>query len=111
MSNAPDPASSSSERGKTFSTMTSSRIIVNVATLGATSAQLRAQYSTDLATWNYLDASNGPASGVINTTGLKVSAYSALVAGAKADVYLRIVGTDGDGVADPAFGQIEVQFK
>jgi len=29
----------------------------------------------------------------------------------KADVYLRVVGMGGDGVADPAFGNIQLQFK
>jgi hypothetical protein len=39
------------------------------------------------------------------------SALVNLVAAAKADVFLRIVGRSGDGSADPAFGQISIQVK
>jgi len=87
------------------------RLIVNVMVAGATTpAKIRAQYSTDLSTWYYLDGASGP-SVDINTTGLKVSAWVNLAAGAKADVYLRIVGIDGNGAADPAFGNIALQVK
>jgi hypothetical protein len=87
------------------------RITAYVNTAGSASAQLRIQYSTDQTTWNYLDAASGPATGVINTTGLKVSAWSSIVAGAKGDVFIRIVGTQGDAVADPAFGMIDLQVR
>lgn len=90
---------------------TQARLIVNVATAGAaTPAKIRAQYSTDETTWYYLDNASEPSVN-IDTTGTKVSNWIGLAAGAKADVFLRIVGIDGDGVADPQFGLISLQFK
>ena len=86
------------------------RIEVNVAQAGTASAAIRMQYSTDQASWNYLDGGTGP-SVTVNTTGLKVSPWVNLAAGAKADVYLRVVGINGDGVADPSFGDITLQVR
>jgi len=87
------------------------RLVANVGTAGAaTPAKLRVQYSTDLAAWTYLDGAAGP--GVdIDSTGLRVSAWTAIEAAAAADVYLRVVGIDGDGAASPAFGSVYVQVR
>ena len=90
---------------------TQARLVVNVSTAGAaTPAKLRVEYSTDLAAWVYLDGISGP-SADISTTGLKVSAWAALAAAAVADVYLRLVGIDGDGAASPAFGSVMLQVR
>jgi hypothetical protein len=87
------------------------RLVANVSTGGAaTPAKLRVQYSTDLAAWAYLDDASGPSVG-INATGLIVSAWVTLAAAAAADVYLRLVGIDGDGIASPAFGAIVSQVR
>jgi hypothetical protein len=86
------------------------RLLANVAQAGAATAALRVQYSTDQASWNSLDGSTGPAVN-INTTGLKVSSWVDLVAGANADVFLRVVGINGDGTADPDFGNMVLQVK
>jgi len=87
------------------------RMVVNVLTAGATTpAKLLVQYSTDETTWYYLDGSSGPSVN-IDATGVKVGSWVNLTSGAKADVFLRIVGIDGDGVADPQFNEITVQFK
>lgn len=87
------------------------RLVVNVGTAGAaTPAKLRVQYSTDLAVWAYLDGISGPSVG-IDSTGLKVSAWMSLDLSAAADVYLRVVGIDGDGIASPAFGSVYVQVR
>lgn len=86
------------------------RLLSNVQTAGAATAALRVQYSTDQTSWNYLDGSSGP-SVSINTTGLKVSAWVSLAAGAKADVFLRAVGINGDATADPGFSSIILQVK
>jgi hypothetical protein len=86
------------------------RLLANVAQVGSATAALRVQYSTDQASWNYLDGATGPAVN-INTTGLKVSSWMALAAGAKADVFLRVVGVNGDATADPGFGNIILQVK
>jgi parallel beta-helix repeat protein len=87
------------------------RLMVNVATAGAADAKLRAQYSKDGgATWSYLDGATGPEV-AIGTTGLKVSSWAYLPTGAMAEVLLRVVGLDGDGVADPAFNNLILQFR
>ena len=86
------------------------RLIVNVTAAGAnTPAKIRAQYSTDQNTWYYLDGSSGP-SVDISGAGLKVSDWVDLASGAKGDVFLCIVGIDGDGNADPKFGSIFLEF-
>lgn len=86
------------------------RLLVNVATAGAAGAVLRAQYSTDQVAWAALDGASGPEV-AIDATGLGVSGWVALEAGAKADVFVRIVGADGDGAADPVFGPVAVQVR
>ena len=86
------------------------RLLVNVTTAGFTKAGARVQYSAQGLVWYYLDDSSGPSVG-INTTGLKVSSWVNLCDRAKADVFLRLVGIDGDGVANPAFGLIAVQVR
>lgn len=86
------------------------RFMVNVNTVGAATSQLRLQYSTDQISWNYLDGGTGYALGV-NTQGLKVSSWGAITAGALGDVYLRIVGINGDELADPEFGLIQLQVR
>jgi hypothetical protein len=88
------------------------RLIVNVAVAGAaTPAKLRVQYSIDQTTWRYLDGTAGPSVNINSPTGLKVSSWASLEPGAKADVFLRVVGLDGDDTADPQFGLALVQFK
>jgi len=85
------------------------RLIVNVTAAGYTNAKIRVQYSTAL-TWYYLDDSSGP-SVQISAAGLKVSTWIDLCDGTKADVFLRLVGIDGDAVASPAFGLIALQVR
>lgn len=87
------------------------RLIANIETAGSTNAKLRVQYSLNGTTWYYLDNTNSKPSVAINTTGVKVSGWCVLDSGARDDVYLRIVGIDGDGVADPAFGHIVLEIK
>lgn len=87
------------------------RFQVNVNTVGAASAEIRIQYSTDQSTWNYLD--NG-ATGLgqnISTTGFKTSAWSTIASGARGDVYLRAVGINGDGTTSPRLGLIQIQAR
>lgn len=84
---------------------------VHVVVAGAAGADLRLQYSTDGGTaWTNLDGAAGPEL-VIDTVGTKVSAWTALPAGAQTAVLLRIMGKDGNGTADPQFRNVWVQFK
>ena len=77
---------------------------------GYAGASLRVQYSTDETNWYYLDGVSAP-NCVITATGVEESAWVTLSAGAQADVYLRVVGINGDGIVDPQFGSITIQFK
>lgn len=88
------------------------RILSNIAVSGhSTPAKLRVEYSIDSgSSWDYLDDSSAP-SVDIDSTGLKVSGWIPLATNTKADVMLRIVGIDGDGVVDPEFGNTYIQFK
>ena len=48
----------------------------------------------------------------LNVTNTVVSsAWINLVAGAKADVFIGLIGSGGDGALDPAFGSIVAQFR
>jgi hypothetical protein len=92
--------------------VTQARITVVVMVVGSVYSELAVQYSKDQVSWFYLDGSNGPAVGVGVFTGVVFSFWANITPDARADlVYLRIVGRNGDGVADPQFGLITVQFR
>ena len=87
------------------------RLVVNVEAAGhSTPALIRGQYSTDESSWAYLDGTSAP-SVDISATGTKVSGWVDLVAAAQDDVFLRIVGLDGDGIVDPQFGLIAIEVR
>lgn len=90
---------------KNLAGATQARIIVNQTIVGSANAQLKLQFSTDQAAWT--DA--GPVVAVGAGTGLKVGAFANLVTAAKADVFLRLAGVNGDGTADPAFSNIDIE--
>ena len=93
----------------TLTDATQARIHVNVQTVGAATAQLCAQYSLDQSAWAYLDGSSGPCA-PINALNEQSSSWVNLAASAKADVYLRVVGRNGNGSASPAFGNISIEI-
>ena len=83
------------------------RLVARQEVAGSANAQLRVQYAlTEAGTWTDLCS---VAVGLL--TGVKAGAWSALPAAAKADVFLRLVGISGDGVADPSFGAIYLQAR
>lgn len=92
-------------------------VVRKMATAGATGAKLVAKYSTvnpnatyTSSDWNDLGTSE--ISCAINVSNqVIVSSWINLAAGAKADVYFTVVGTGGDGVADPVIGQVSVQVR
>lgn len=87
------------------------RIIVNQAVAGFAGSDINLQYSTDNTTYFAADTAAAGELDVGTGTGVKTGAWTNLVAGAKSNAFLRIVGKQGDGVADPAFRQINVQFR
>jgi hypothetical protein len=98
--------------------VTQFRITAKVNTAGVSGHKLATQYSTDESTWKYMgsDTATGsaPSAGdyvTVDTTGTKTSSFTNLTANAKADVFVRLVSLDGDGVADPVFGMVTLQVK
>jgi hypothetical protein len=90
---------------------TEARIIVNVEVVGAATAVLYPEWSTtDGGTYAALDNVTGP-SASLAALGTIVSSWVSLIAGAKADVFLRISGLLGDGATDPQVGNVYVQFR
>ncbi len=105
----------SNTQGRTKADLTNatqSRLVVHMmSTQGAASAELRAQYSTDASAWNYLDGATGPAVAINSASVTLASAWVSLVAGAKADVFIRVAGINGDGIISPSFGNISLQVR
>ena len=84
-----------------------SRVTVRIGNAPIANAKIKVQYSTDESTWVDLCSVTMPATAFTTNIG----AWTDAPAGAKADVFLRIVGIDGDGVVDPSFGLITLQVK
>ncbi|MGB9677888.1 MAG: hypothetical protein ACPLZ9_04645, partial [Candidatus Ratteibacteria bacterium] len=89
---------------------TQARLVGTVIVAGAANAQIRVQYSTDQTNWYYLDGTSGPYVS-IGTTGYKISSWVNIASGAKTNVYLRLVGINGDGTADPQFNSFRLQLR
>lgn len=92
-----------------LTTYTQARIVVNRNAAGATNAELRGQYWNNSA-WTYLDGVDGPKINIA-ATGHTKSAWVNLAAEAKADWEIRVVGINGDAVADPIFNSLALAFK
>ena len=92
-----------------LSQFTQARLVVYVGVVGLGSAELRAQYSTDESSWAYLDGTSGPKL-VLDTVGTGQSAWVNLAAGAKADVRLRFVGINGNGIAVTTLGNVFLEL-
>ncbi len=83
---------------------------------GTAACVLGVQYSTNGGTtWLGLDngivGSLSTATNSCDVLGYYITAWSPLNVTAQTDVFLRVAGQGGDGVADPDFGTIEVQFR
>lgn len=78
---------------------------VQVAGSGATTL-LAVEYSTDGSNWSALLSLT-----IGSSTGLKATAWTAVPAGAKDEVYLRLVGQNGNGVADPRFSPVVMEVR
>ena len=93
---------------------TQARLVWTGSTAGSTNAEIRVQYSTDNAvTWAYLDGAAGPACPLapLPAGNVRAAGWVNIAAAAKTDVLLRVVGINGDGVADPNFSTIVLQVK
>jgi hypothetical protein len=86
------------------------RIIVRTSNPAAASgATIAFQYSTDDRTYTYMDGNSGPAVTVDVANSTRVSSWVKLTSGAKADVFIRLVGHSGDGTTSITLGTIELQ--
>lgn len=90
-----------------LTTATQSRITVRIGVAPVANAKIKVQYSTDESTWVDLCSVTLPAT----ASKTNIGDWTAVPAGAKADVFLRLAGIDGNGVADPSFGLITLQVK
>jgi len=79
-----------------------SRVIVRIGTAPVANAKIKVQYSTDDTNFSDLCSVTMPATA--NKT--NVGDWTAVPGGAKQDVFVRVVGVDGNGSADPTFGLI-----
>lgn len=94
---------------------TQCRLVVNKqTTAGAAASKLYVKYATSFSTtvgsYSAIGTSEvGVAINVQNT--VLTSSWIDLVTGAKADVFVCVAGSGGDGVLDPGFGTICLQCK
>lgn len=98
-----------------LSAFTQVRLVVNKqATAGAAAAKLMLKYAS---TFQTAPGGYGPIGEsavevpVNNQNAVTATGWVNLAAGAKADVFVAVTGSGGDGVLDPAFGAITAQFK
>jgi hypothetical protein len=91
------------------------RLIVNKqTTAGAAASKLILRYRTAFSTTvgDYSDIGTSEVSVAVNVLNtVLASNWINLATGAKADIFLSLVGSGGDGALDPAFGQIFAQFR
>lgn len=83
------------------------RVVVRLMAIGSVNCLVKVQWSTDEAAWTDL-CTVGIGGGAAGT---RAGAWTALAAGAKADVFLRLCTISNDAVADPAFGNIYLQVR
>lgn len=94
-----------------LSNVTQARMTTVCIGAGVAGSELRVQYSLDQSSWDYLDGVSGPVISLNNTNALVVSAWVNIVAAARADVFLRLVGINGNGSTGPTMNAVGVQFK
>jgi hypothetical protein len=91
------------------------RLIVNKqGTAGAAASKLILRYRTAFSTTvgDYSDIGTSEVSVAVNVQNtVQVSNWINITANAKADVFVCLVGSGGDGALDPVFGNIIAQFK
>lgn len=84
------------------------RLTARVSTLGSANAVILAQYSLDESTWFTLTPDLALGGGVVGT---RASAWGTIPAQAQTDVFIRVVGQNGDAVADPVLGNIQLEVR
>lgn len=94
---------------------TYARIVLELTVAGTAASKLRLQYSVDNGTtWGNAaaDSTSAPIEVALGTAvGWKRGVWALLAAGAKADVLVRLLGSGGDGVADPAMRAVAIETR
>ncbi len=93
-----------------LSSASQARLSARVTVAGFAGAVLAAQYSTDETNWTYCDAVSGP-SATITTASTVAGSWVTLDPSANADMFLRLVGSGGNGVVSPQFGAVVLEVK
>jgi hypothetical protein len=99
-----------------LSAFTQVRLLVNKqGTAGAAASKLILRYKASPFTQtvaNYADIGTSEVSVATNVqNSFLETEWINLAAGAKADVFVALVGSGGDGALDPAFGAVVAEFK
>jgi len=98
-----------------LSNFTQVRLLINkLGTAGASGSAIILRYNTTYTQNANLWSAIGTTSvqlAVNNTNQFLETAWIDLVAGAKADVFIALMGSGGDGAADPIFGMIAAEFR
>lgn len=81
------------------------RLIANVSTPGASGSYITAQWSSNLVSWNFFTTGSDPRC-PIDVTGFQESPWSVITTGSVGDLYIRIVGSGGNGIADPSIALV-----
>jgi hypothetical protein len=84
------------------------RLALFASTGGVAGADLLLRYSTDNSAWTTLTGTEATFGA---GTGIFVSSWADLPAGARADVFVSLWGQDGDGSADPVFRWVYAEFR
>lgn len=83
------------------------RMVANIYIAGAAGADLHAEYSTDGSAWSTLTSEVA-----IDSVGLPhVGAWEAIPVGAQTDVFIRVIGKDGNATADPGIGPTGIEVR
>lgn len=89
------------------------RLIATQSVGGASGAWINAQYSLNNSTFNWFDGTGVAGSIAVSGTytSPKIGSWINIPDAAKTDVWMRIAGSRGNGVLDPAWRQLRMQFK
>jgi hypothetical protein len=90
------------------------RLVAIQGGVGAPGSKLRVQYSTDQITWSDLENRGMTGDLALATTGatqLVIGEWGPITDAAKGDVFLRVVGLNGNGKATSAWFSIRMQLK
>lgn len=87
------------------------RLTANQSTAGSAGSRLRAEWSADQSAWASLEAAGAQADLDVTGTGLVAGSWQNIAPAAKGDVFVRIVGGNGNASASPAWRSLTLQTR